>query len=472
MRICVVGLGKLGAPLAAILADRGHHVIGVDARPEVVELLNAGRTAIQEPGLSELIERNRSRLRATTDAAAAAADTDASFIVVPTPSTPHGTFSSRFVIDAIEAIGRGLRRSKKYHVVTVTSTVMPLSTDLEIRPALEAASGRIVGDTVGLCYNPEFIALGSVIRDMTHPDLLLIGESDPRAGEVVEAVHRTFIASDVHVRRMTWTNAEIAKIAVNTFVTTKISYANMLAELCEHLPGGDVDVVTDAIGVDRRIGHAYLRAAIGYGGPCFPRDNAALGAAAAQVGAPADIAVATDAINRRQLDRVVGVVRTHASPRHHRIGVLGLAYKPGTPVVEESQGVMLANRLAADGFATSVFDPAALPDAAAVLAPSISYARALVECIESCHVLVLTVALPEFHEIPALLRERARKPFVIVDCWRQLAPADLEGLADLVHLGKAWAPSVAAPLISQKSKVKSQKSKVKSKLISTPHALP
>ena len=146
MRICVVGLGKLGAPLAAILADRGHHVIGVDARPEVVELLNAGRTAIQEPGLSELIERNRSRLRATTDAAAAAADTDASFIVVPTPSTPHGTFSSRFVIDAIEAIGRGLRRSKKYHVVTVTSTVMPLSTDLEIRPALEAASGRIVGE--------------------------------------------------------------------------------------------------------------------------------------------------------------------------------------------------------------------------------------------------------------------------------------------------------------------------------------
>jgi UDPglucose 6-dehydrogenase len=160
--------------------------------------------------------------------------------------------------------------------------------------------------------------------------------------------------------------------------------------------------------------------------------------------------VATDAINRRQLDRVVGVVRTHASPYQHRIGVLGLAYKPGTPVVEESQGVMLANRLAADGFATSVFDPAALPDAAAVLAPSISYARALVECVESCHVLVLMVALPEFREIPALLRERARKPLVIVDCWRQLAPADLEGLADLVHLGKAWAPSVATDLVSQK----------------------
>lgn len=450
MRICVVGLGKLGAPLAAILADRGHCVTGVDASPEVVELLNDGRTAIQEPGLAELIERNRSRLRATTDPAAAAANADASFIVVPTPSTANGTFSSRFVVDAIEGIGRGLRRSKNYHVVTVTSTVMPLSHDLEIRPALEAASGRIVGETVGLCYNPEFIALGSVIRDMMRPDLVLVGESDARAGDVVEALHRTFIARDVQVRRMTWVNAEIAKIAVNTFVTTKISYANMLAELCEQLPGGDVDVVTGAIGVDRRIGHSYLRGAVGYGGPCFPRDNAALAAAAAGVGAQADIAVATEAINRRQVERVARVVRTHATPRQHHIGVLGLSYKPDTPVVEESQGVMLANRLAGEGFATLAFDPAALADAGAALAPTIARARSLAECVDSCDVLILMVPWPEFRQIPALLGRRSRRPSVIVDCWRQLAPADLEGLADLVHLGKAWAPSVAGDLISQK----------------------
>jgi UDPglucose 6-dehydrogenase len=449
MRICVVGLGKLGAPLAAILADHGHCVTGVDASPEVVELLNDGRTALQEPGLAELIERNRSRLRATTDSADAAANADASFVVVPTPSTANGAFSSRFVVDAIEGIGRGLRRSTNYHVVTVASTVMPLSHDLEIRPALEAASGRIVGETVGLCYNPEFIALGSVIRDMMHPDLVLVGESDARAGDMVEAVHRTFIARDVQVRRMTWVNAEIAKIAVNTFVTTKISYANMLAELCEQLPGGDVDVVTGAIGVDRRIGHSYLRGAVGYGGPCFPRDNAALAAAAASVGARADIAVATDAINRRQVERVARVVRTHATPRQHCIGVLGLSYKPGTPVVEESQGVMLANRLAGEGFATLAFDPAALADAGTALAPTIARARSLAECVDSCDVLILMVPWPEFRQIPALLGRRPRRPRVIIDCWRQFVPADLEGLDELVHLGKAWAPSVAGDLISQ-----------------------
>jgi UDPglucose 6-dehydrogenase len=250
---------------------------------------------------------------------------------------------------------------------------------------------------------------------------------------------------------MAWVNAEIAKIAVNTFVTTKISYANMLAELCEHMPGGDVDVVTGAIGIDRRIGHAYLRGAVGYGGPCFPRDNAALAAAAAQVGARADIAAATEAINRRQVDRVVGVVRTHATPRRHRIGVLGLSYKPDTPVVEESQGVMVANRLAADGFDTVVFDPSALKEADAALASSIERASSLAECASGCDVLVLMVPWPEFRQVPSLLGMRSRKPPLIVDCWRLLVPADVRGLAGLVHLGKAGAPTVSPALVARET---------------------
>ena len=451
MRICVVGLGKLGAPLAALLADRGHDVIGVDTRTEIVDLLNQGCTPIREPGLAELIHRNRSRLQATTDLAGAAGNTDASFIVVPTPSTANGTFSMRFVMDAINGIGRGLRRSKNYHVATVTSTMMPLSTDLDVKPALEAASGRVVGDSVGLCYNPEFIALGSVIRDMTHPDLVLIGESDPQAGDVVEAIHRTFIASNAQVRRMTWVNAEITKIAVNTFVTTKISYANMLAEICEQLPGGDVDVVTGALGVDRRIGHAYLRGAVGYGGPCFPRDNAALVAVAAQAGARAEIAVATDALNRRQTERVARIVEAHAVPRQHRIAVLGLSYKPDTPVVEESQGVMLANRLASDGFATMVFDPAAVVDAPMTLAASIVRASSLAECVAEADVLVLMVPWPEFRQVPALLQARLRKPPTVIDCWRLLTAEDLKGLAEPIYLGKSRAADTSRELAGVKS---------------------
>ncbi|MSO82613.1 MAG: UDP-glucose/GDP-mannose dehydrogenase family protein [Acidobacteria bacterium] len=445
MRIAVIGLGKLGAPLAAILANSGHDVVGVDSNVQVVASLNAGRSAVQEPDLADLIDRNRARLRATTDVAAALADTDVTFIVVPTPSTASGAFSNRFVLEAIADIGRGLRLSSAYHVVAVTSTMMPMSIDTEIRPALERASGRIVGETVGLCYNPEFIALGSVIRDMTHPDLLLIGESDERAGGILEAVHRTVVAESTQVRRMSCVNAEIAKIAVNTFVTTKISYANMLAEVCERVPGADVDVVTGAIGIDRRIGYRYLRGAVGYGGPCFPRDNAALAAVAAQVGARADLALATDVINRRQVHRVAGVVRTRVTPGRHRVGVLGLSYKPDTPVADESQGLMLAVQLAADGFSVTVFDPAALHERTRALAPSLGLADSLAACLEASDLVVVMVPWPVFHEVPTLLRAMPRRPFIIMDCWRLIEPARLDGLAELVHIGKGPARGEGRP---------------------------
>ena len=439
MRIAVVGLGKLGAPLAALLASHGHDVVGADASPNVVAQLNAGRTPVDEPGLAPLVHEHRERLTATTDTAAAVAEADMSFVVVPTPSAADGTFSNRFVVDAVTAIGRGLRGGSRYHVVVITSTVMPLSTEREIKPALEAASGRRVGGDVGLCYNPEFIALGSVLYDMTHPDLVLIGESDTRAGRLLEDIHRTFIPANAEVRRMAWVNAEIAKIAVNTFVTTKISYANMLAELCERLPGGDVDVVTMAIGVDKRIGHKYLRGAVGYGGPCFPRDNAALAAAARHAGAHADIAAATDAINSRQVERVATIVKAHATPGRERIRILGLSYKPDTPVVEESQGVQLANMLIEEGFAVTAFDPAAMDGANALLASPVGRAGSLAQCVEASEVLVLMVAWPAFGTLPELLRNRPRPGLVLIDCWRQIDPATLQGLAAVVYPGTAGA---------------------------------
>ena len=176
------------------------------------------------------------------------------------PSGPDGVFTNRWAPDAGRHIGAALRQTDRYHVVNITSTVMPGSTGGEIRVALEQASGRRVGETVGLTYNPEFIALGSVVRDLLHLDVVLIGESDRRAGDLLETAYRITVGPDVPVQRMNWVNAELTKESrVNTFVTTKISYANMLAELCEKLPGADVDVVTAALGQDSRIVGKYLK---------------------------------------------------------------------------------------------------------------------------------------------------------------------------------------------------------------------
>jgi len=347
MQVAVVGLGKLGAPLAAVLASKGNQVLGVDVNPKAVQLLNDGLAPVEEPGLQDLVSSSRERLSATTEIDQAA-DADVSILLVPTPSNGRGAFSNEHLLAALSELGRGLAGSDRYHLVVIGSTVMPGSCDAEIRSTLEQAAGRIVCDTLGLCYSPEFIALGNVIRDMLEPDMVLIGESDTRAGDVLETLYVGVCENDPPFRRMSLVNAELTKIAVNTYVTMKISYANTLADMCERLPGADVEAVTDALGLDTRIGSKYLRGAVAYGGPCFPRDNKAFSVLARDLGAEPALAEATDSVNEAQIVRLAGAVQSRLKDGD-AVGILGLAYKPDTGVIDASPGVALARLLGSAG---------------------------------------------------------------------------------------------------------------------------
>jgi UDPglucose 6-dehydrogenase len=429
MDICVVGLGKLGSPLAAVLASKGHNVVGVDLNAYFVDALNAGKAPVVEPQLQELIDQSGSRLRATRSYDEAVPHTDISFVIVPTPSDETGVFTNRFVLDAVRAIGAALRTTDRYHVVNITSTVMPGSTAGEIREALETSSGRKVGENVGLTYNPEFIALGSVVRNMLYPDMILLGESDPRAGDVLEAVYKTSTNNNPPIQRMNLVNAEITKISVNTYVTTKISFANMLAEICEGLPGADVQVVTQALGKDTRIGGKYLQGALGFGGPCFPRDNIAFGKLAERVGARADLALAGEAINKHQIDRITKIVRRNLDASRE-VAVLGMAYKPDTPVVEESQGVMIARDLAASGVSVVVYDPLAMEGARWALKDQVRYAQDLADAVRDASTIVIATPSKEYIDGAGLMSGAG---ITVIDCWRVLADA---GEATLVHVGR------------------------------------
>lgn len=434
MQLSVIGLGKLGSPLAAVLASKGHKVVGVDVNPDYVRALAAGKAPVEEPGLQALIDSAKGRLTSTMDYEKAVLASELSFIIVPTPSDTKGGFSNKYVLSAVTAIGAALRKKPGYHVVNVTSTVMPGSTGGEIRRALEEASGRTVGKDVGLCYNPEFIALGSVVRDMLFPDMLLIGESDPRAGDMLEALYKTTCEKNPPVMRMSWVNAELTKISVNTYVTTKISYANMLAEMCERLPGADVDVVTSALGMDTRIGRKYLKGALGYGGPCFPRDNVAFGVLARSLGARADIAEATDRLNRHQIERLADIALRLLDNRS-RVGVLGLSYKPETGVIEESQGIALAARLSEERKEVYVHDPLALQGAIAVLQDKVVPLASAEECVKAVDVLVITTPWPQFREIPQAAFARPDARLQVLDCWRMLPREQFAAVADLHYLG-------------------------------------
>lgn len=433
-RISVIGLGKLGAPLAAVLASRGFTVVGHDVSKTLVDAMNAGRMPIVEPQLNELIAAHKQRLSATLDAGEVVRQTDASFVIVPTPSDSSGFFSNRFVLQAMESLGRALRAKKGYHMVVITSTVMPGSTGGEIAAALEAASGRKVGVDLGLCYNPEFIALGSVVRDMLYPDSILIGESDAKAGDMLQTIYLQMCENRPPVQRMNFVNAELTKISVNTYVTTKISYANMLADMCDRLPGADVDTVTRALGADTRIGPKYLKGAMGYGGPCFPRDNVAFAALARKIGARADVAEATDRINNHQVERLTGLVAKFAKGGT-RIAILGLSYKPQTPVVEESHSVKLAARLADAGYVVAIHDPLAQDAAIAVLGDKVVTASTLESAVRGCDLLIVATAWPDYKAIEPAWCERNGQRLTILDLWRTLPAASFADVADIIYLG-------------------------------------
>jgi UDPglucose 6-dehydrogenase len=417
--ISVVGLGKLGAPMAAALAAKGLTVVGVDADSAKVEAIRAGRAPVFEPELAETIRTAGSRLTATSDVAHAVAATDTTFIVVATPSEPSGGFSLRYVLPVCEAIGSVIARKSEPHLVVVTSTVMPGMTGGPIKDALERASGKRAGFDFGLCYGPEFIALGSVIHDFLNPDFLLIGESDPAAGERLEALYHRVCENRPAVVRMNFVNAEIAKLSVNTFVTTKITFANMLARICERLPEADVDVVTRALGLDSRIGGKYLKGAVSYGGPCFPRDNLALAALATEIGAPADLAQATHRFNRGQIswlaDRVVECLGSDQTA-----GILGLTYKPNTDVVEEAVGLLLAQELVSRGVALVAYDPQGARNSASALGSGVRLTATAEECIAESAVVVVATPWPEFARIPAERWQQRGVPRIVLDCWRAL----------------------------------------------------
>jgi UDPglucose 6-dehydrogenase len=432
--VSIVGLGKLGCPMMACLASRGCRVIGVDTNEAYLRLLREGHPPVNEPSLAELLRAHGDRISVTNDHRTAVLASQITFVVVATPSKDDGTYSLRYVQAACENIGSALREKRGFHVVAITSTVLPEDMDTTVRPILEATSGRRCGEDFGLCYNPEFIALGSVVRDMLNPDFVLIGESDERSGGILEALHRKVVGDHVPVVRTSLVNAELAKIAVNTFVTTKISYANMLAEVCERIPGCDVDVVTSAIGLDSRIGSKYLQGRLGYGGPCFPRDNLAFGAMARQRGTTASLAEVTDAVNRRQVVRLAGRVRKLVAPGG-RLGILGLTYKPRTDVVEEAQGVHLAKASAAAGIPVIVYDPLGMPNAREVLAETVEYASSAEECVQKSQVVVIATPWDEFKQLaPQHFAHNPRR--TVIDCWRILPAEDVGRVADYMTIGK------------------------------------
>lgn len=409
MNVGVIGLGKLGLPLLALLADAGHKTIGYDASKELIEFLNQGKFEYSEPDLNELLRNNSGNLEFVDEIKKVVEHSQLIFVIVPTPSEQNGYFSNYAILSICDSIGKLLKQKPKHLTINIVSTVMPGSCEGEISKVLEDSSGMKIGKELGLCYNPEFIALGSVVQNMRFPDMQLLGACNDHHADLVEEVISSMTSRSVPVRRMTLTEAELVKIAVNNYVTMKISFANMLGQLANGIGKLNIDTITEAIGLDSRIGPKYLKYGPPYGGPCFPRDTHALSALLKQYGIPDSLPDTVTKINDDHLKRIVTDIVLESE--HKRVGILGLSYKPHTPVLEESPGLAILEELRKTNQNVIGWDP----DLSLLRDSNLPIAENFREFLQKIDICVITRPIPELsHEETTLISNIEN----VIDLWR------------------------------------------------------
>ena len=409
MKITVIGTGYVGLVAGACLAEGGNDVACVDKDAAKVRLLQRGRVPIYEPGLEELVRRNRRerRLRFTTALPRAVRDSEVVFIAVGTPQVEDGSADLGHVFDVARAVGKAMNG---YKVVVDKSTV-PVGTSARVREVI----GGETSHPFSVVSNPEFLKQGAAIDDFMKPDRVVIGVEDHRAERIMLELYAPFTRTGAPILVMDCASAELAKYAANAMLATRISFMNEMANICE-LVGANVDHVRSAIGSDRRIGSSFLFPGIGYGGSCFPKDVRALARFASDRGYDFRILRAVEQVNEFQKTQLLGKMRTHfGSLKGRTIAVWGLAFKPKTDDMREAPSVPLVQALLRAGARVQAFDPEAAGVARRVLGPKVRLASRSYEALEGADGLAIVTEWSEFRRPDFSKMQSLMKTPVIFD---------------------------------------------------------
>jgi len=402
MKIAVVGTGYVGLVLGACLAENGNAVACVDKDESKINMLNAGRMPIYEPGLEEIVRRNRSeeRLSFTTDLPSAVRASEIVFIAVGTPQGEDGAADLQHVL----AVARDVGRSMTKHMVIVDKSTVPVGTAKRVREAV----GRETSHTFSVVSNPEFLKQGAAIEDFMKPDRVVIGveAGDERAAATMKELYGPFTRTGAPILVMSTESAELCKYAANSILAMRISFMNEIANVCE-LVGADVDSVRKGIGTDRRIGMSFLFPGVGYGGSCFPKDTQALLRSAQDHGYDFKILRAVEEVNKRQKERLVDKMEAHFESLSGRtIALWGLAFKPRTDDMREAPAIPLIERLLARGATVKAYDPAATPVAKRLFDGRIALCEKSYDALVGADALAIVTEWNEFRE-PDFAKMRA-----------------------------------------------------------------
>jgi len=412
--VSFIGLGKLGLPLATIFAKNDVSVIGIDKNEKLINTLNNGEVPFYETGLQENLKKSDKNIIYTTNYDGVLEKSDISIILVNTQIGE--TYSSEYVISAITDLSNELKGSEKpYHLFILSSTVLPNEIENKFIPLIEDITGRKVNDGFGFCYVPDIVKLGSVIKDFEYPDVMIIGKSDDYSGEITKKIYQKVPKNEPPIIEMSLTEAEVSKMALNAFLVTKISFANFLSNLCEKMDDVNVDNITHAIGFHKPISPFFLKGGLSFGGTCFPRDTHAFIELSDKFGLEAKQLLATDEINKQQDDRLYEFVK---NTKKKSISILGLSFKPHSPVIIESPSIKLIENLLRDDKVINVYDPLCVNEVRDKFGDDLNYFDSVEDCFKSGELIIVALQYDEFKLIDDTWKTFDSQ--ILLDCWRFL----------------------------------------------------
>ena len=435
MKIGIVGLGFVGLSLTSVLASKGFNVVGIDVDKEKCEKISNGITPFFEPNLEDTLKNGLKKRLEIRNNFSSIKDCDLIFVTVGTPQNESGAIDLSIIRKAITSIGKNLQGSRKKQTILIKSTVIPGTMKNIILPILEKESKKKVGIDFGLISNPEFLQESTAIRDTKFPHVLVLGGNKTK---FMEKVKKIFVKlhPNTPIIITNHQTAEMIKYANNSFLATKISFINQLSNICQKIPGANVDDIARTIGLDPRIGGSFLNAGPGYGGSCLPKDMKALINFARVTGIKPILLNAVEEINSKQLDQIINTTKQKlGNINNKKISILGTAFKPNTEDIRDSIAIELIKRFLKGNAKITVHDPRAIENTRNMFKERINYAKSVSDAICRSHCVIIMTQWKQYEKLTNNDFKHMEKK-IVIDCRRILTNKRLSVDYFAIGIGK------------------------------------
>ena len=415
MKIGIVGLGFVGLTFASILANKGYHVIGVDTDKVKIKSIESGKSPFYEPELDNILKKALTKkLFLSENIEKIVKECDFIFLTLGTPMDKNGNINLKIISNVSKKIGELLLKMKKRPIIVIKSTVVPGTTSNKIKNILEKKSNKKAGKGFGLITNPEFLREGKAVHDTLNPHLVVIGSNEKKDSKKLENFYKKFHKEKISIILTNNTTAEIIKYANNSFLATKISFINNISNLCQTLPGTNIDEVAKAIGIDPRIGNQFLNAGPGYGGSCLPKDVQALIACQKDLGVESTLLNAVHQTNVLQIKKIIELIKkTLVNVKNKRITILGLSFKEESDDIRESRSIKLIEMLLEEQSTIIVHDPKAIKNTKLIFGDKIIYNEEIKDAMNNSDCVVLMTPWEQYSKLQKEDFKKMRKKNII-----------------------------------------------------------